>query len=102
MWQLRRKTWPVRLIGYGVACAVLLFFSLSPELDTTVAKVTHSSIAKVKKELRSRGDRPALAVTINSAFLLPNFHAAFIKAGEFEKFFDRPAIDSRHIRAPPW
>ena len=97
-----RKTWPVRIVSYGLLFAIIFFFSLHSQLDGTIAKVSHSSIAKVKKDFRSyHGNGPQVALTPALADWIPTFHPSFLIVVNKQDLFNGHLSGSRQIRAPP-
>jgi hypothetical protein len=98
-----RKIWPVRILSYGL---LLTIFSLSLhfELDASIAsaKVSYSSIAKVRKDFRyDHGARPEVALTTAPVHCTPSFHPYFLSVVDKQNLPALHLLKSTIIRAPP-
>jgi hypothetical protein len=99
---INRKTRAVRIVSYGLVFAVIFFFSLHSELDSSIAKVSPSSIAKVKKDFRSyQGKGQVAALTPAFVDWTPTFHPSFLIIADEQNFLDGHRLGSRQTRAPP-
>lgn len=98
-----RKTWPVRILSYGLLLAIF-FLSFHFELDTAIAagKGTYSSIAKVRKDFRyDNGGQPEVALTTALADWTPTFHPYFLRVVDKQNLPASHLLKSIRTRAPP-
>ena len=97
-----RKNSPVRIISYGLVFAIIFFFSLHAQLDSVIAKVSHSSIAKINKDFKSyHSKQPGAALIPALVDWTPKFHRSFLIVFYKQTFLDAHLLGSRQTRAPP-
>ena len=98
-----RKIWPVRILSYGLLLAIFslsLHFELHTE--TGAAKVSYSSIAKVRKTFKdNHGTRPEVALTRGSVHWSPSFQPYFLRVVDKQNLPGSHLLKSVIIRAPP-
>lgn len=101
--KVARKSWPIRILVYGLLFAIF-FLSLHFELHTEAgaAKVSYSSIAKVRKNVKyNHGARPEVASTTTSVHWTPSFDPSFLSVVDKENLPGLHLLKSVIIRAPP-
>ena len=101
--KVARKSWPVRILAYGLLLAIFSL-SLHFELHTEVgaAKVSYSSIAKVRKNVKyNHGARPEVALTTTSVHWTTSFHPYFLSVVDKQNLPGSHLLKSVIIRAPP-
>lgn len=101
--KVARKSWPVRILAYGLLLAIFSL-SLHFELHTEVgaAKVSHSSFAKVRKSFKNNhGARPEAALTTNSVDWTTSFDPYFLSVVDKKNLPGLRLLESVVIRAPP-
>ena len=98
-----RIIWPVRILSYGLLLAILSL-SLQFELPTPAgaAKVSYSSLAKVRKNVKyNHGTRLEAALTRSSVHWTPSFHPYFLRGVDKQNLPGSHLLKSVIIRAPP-
>ena len=101
--KVARKSWPVRILAYGLLLAIFSL-SLHFELHTEVgaAKVSHSSFAKVRKNFKyNHGARPEVALTTTSVHWTTSFDPYFLSVVDKRNLPGLHLLKSVVIRAPP-
>jgi len=98
-----RQIWPVRILAYGLLLAI---FSLSLHFDlhteAGAAKVSYSSIAKVRKNFKhNHGARPEVALTTTSVHWTTSFQPYFLSVIDKQNLPGLYPLKSVIIRAPP-
>ena len=99
-----RKTWPVRIVAYGILFAIF-FLSFHFELDTEIGagRGTYSSIAKVRKDFRNNhGGDPEVALMMVLVNWIPTFYSSFFRVADKQKVPPWYLLKSIRIRAPPF
>jgi len=101
--KINRKTRAVRIVSYGLVFAVIFFFSLHSELDSSIAKVSPSSIVQVKKDFRSYQGKGPQVAALTPAFVdwSPTFLLSFLIIADEQNFLGGHRLGSRQTRAPP-
>ena len=98
-----RTSLPVRILAYGLLLAIFslsLHFELHMEVG--VAKVSYSSIAKVRKNVKyNHGTRLEAALTRSSVHWTPSFHPYFLRGVDKQNLPGSHLLKSVIIRAPP-
>src|SRR3990170_6489077 len=98
-----RTIWPVRILAYGLLLAIFslsLHFELHMEVG--VAKVSYSSIAKVRKNVKyNHGTRPEVALTTTSVHWTTSSHPYFLSVVDKRNLPGLHMLKSVIIRAPP-
>jgi hypothetical protein len=101
--KVARKSWPVRILAYGLLLAIFSL-SLHFELHTEVgaAKVSYSSFAKVRKNVKyNHGTRPEVALTTTSVHWTTSFDPYFLSVVDKRNLPGLHLLKSVVIRAPP-
>jgi hypothetical protein len=101
--KVARKSWPVRILAYGLLLAIFslsLHFELHTEVGAT--KVSHSSFANVRKSFKNNhGARPPAALTTTSAYWTTSFDPYFLSVVDNQNIPGLRLLISVIIRAPP-
>ena len=101
--KIARKSWPVRILAYGLLLAIFSL-SLHFELHTEVgaAKVSHSSFAKVRKSFKNNhGARLEVAMATTSVDWTTSFDPYFLSVVDKKNLPRLHLLESITIRAPP-
>jgi len=101
--KVERKTWPVRILTYGLLLAIFsLSFQFELPTQAGAAKVSYSSLAKVRKNVKyNHGAPPEVALTTTSVQWTPSFHPYFLGVIDKQNLPGLHLLKSVIIRAPP-
>ena len=96
-----KKSWSLCIVSYGLVFGIVFVFSLYSQPESGTAKLSYSSIAKVKKDFKRHHSKPLAVLTLVLADWAPTFHACFHILREKQNFLDGHLLDSKQSRAPP-
>jgi hypothetical protein len=101
--KVARKSWPVRILAYGLLFAIFsLSFHFELHTEAGAAKVSYSSFAKVRKNIKyNHGTRPEVALTVTSVHWTTSFHPYFLSVVDKQNLPGLHLLKSVIIRAPP-